>query len=190
MRRPAVRRPICGQETYICAMTTDSDLDRRLAALWAQVDALGEAAFRARHGALIAEQPPGDPVALFERASVEDSTGHADRAVPLYREALAVGLAGPRRRQAVIQLASSLRSLGDAAESARLLVDERDAASDELDPAVGAFLALALVDLGREGGAAALALETLAPLLPRYGRSLAAYARAIGTRAGTRTGTR
>jgi hypothetical protein len=45
----------------------------------------------------------------------------------------------------------------------------------------GAFLALALVDSGHEREAAAIALEALAPHLPRYQRSLGNYARALMT---------
>jgi hypothetical protein len=41
--------------------------------------------------------------------------------VPLYRQALAVGVQSVRRRRAVIQLASSLRNVGQAAESVALL---------------------------------------------------------------------
>jgi Tetratrico peptide repeat len=51
--------------------------------------------------------------------------------------------------------------------------------SDHLDDAVRAFLALALVDTGREREAVSLALAALAPHLPRYQRSLAAYARLL-----------
>jgi hypothetical protein len=47
---------------------------------------------------------------------------------------------------------------------------------DELDDAVRGFLALALVDVGREREAVTLALTALAPHLPRYQRSLANYA--------------
>ena len=79
----------------------------------------------------------------------------------------------------MIQLASSLRALGAADESVALLTAERDAGSDELDDAVEAFLALALVDTGREREAASIALGALAPHLPRYQRSLANYARLI-----------
>ncbi len=102
--------------------------------------------------------------------------------MPLYRRALELGLGEDRRRQAVIQLASSLRNLGEASESATLLRAERDRRSDELDDAVDAFLALALVDLGREREAAGLALGALAGHLPRYQRSLANYAREISPR--------
>lgn len=81
-----------------------------------------------------------------------------------------------RRRRATIQLASSLRYLGNAGEAAELLAAELHAASDELDGAVHAFLALALVDLGREREAVATSLLALSRYLPRYNRSLARYA--------------
>ena len=85
---------------------------------------------------LVAELPPGDPVGPFELASAYDSTGDPARAVDGYRQALDAGLAGPRRRRAVIQLASSLRNLGQVEESVALLTAERDAGSDDLDDAV------------------------------------------------------
>jgi hypothetical protein len=118
-------------------------------------------------------------VAAFERASSLDSTGHSDLAVPLYRQALDLGLSGVRRRRAVIQLASSLRNLGQAPQSVSLLRAELLAGSDDLDDAVRAFLALALVDTGEEREAASLALASLAPHLPRYQRSVANYAQLL-----------
>ena len=153
--------------------------EQRLADLWAAIDSLSPEAFRARMEALAGERPPGDAIAAFELASANDSTGRGDRAAPLYREALAAGLTGIRRRRAVIQLASTLRNLGQAEESVALLAAERDAGSDELDDAVAAFLALALAlaDRGREREALGLALGALAAHLPRYNRSLANYAR-------------
>jgi hypothetical protein len=81
--------------------------------------------------------------------------------------------------EATIQLASSLRNLSDAEQAASLLTEELRAASDELDGAVRAFLALALVDLGREREAVAVSLEALSRYLPRYNRSLARYAHAL-----------
>ena len=42
-----------------------------------------------------------------------------------------------------------------------------------------AFLALALVDTGREREAVSVALAALAPHLPKYQRSVAAYARLL-----------
>jgi hypothetical protein len=52
-------------------------------------------------------------------------------------------------------------------------------ASDEPDGAVHAFLALALVDLGRYREAVSLNLTALSRYLPRYNRSLARYAQEI-----------
>jgi tetratricopeptide (TPR) repeat protein len=150
--------------------------DERLAELWASIDELDEDEFRSRMDALVAERPEDDAVGLFERAAAFDSTGHSDQAVPLYRRALEQGLECERRRRAVIQMASSLRNLGQADESVALLRAERERGSDHLDDAVSAFLALALVDTGREREAVSIALEALAPHLPRYQRSLAAYA--------------
>jgi len=62
-----------------------------------------------------------------------------------------------------------------------LLTAELDAESDALDGAVRAFLALALVDEGREREAVAVALTALSEYLPRYNRSVARYARELRT---------
>ena len=115
----------------------------------------------------------------FDQACDYDSNGHSDLAVPLYREALEGGLVGENRRRAVIQMASSLRNLGQPEESVELLSAELDAGSDHLDDAVRGFLALALVDVGREREAVCHALTALAPHLPRYQRSLGNYAQAL-----------
>jgi len=146
--------------------------------LWASFDDLDEDTFLARMDELARELP--DAVAAFERASAFDSHGHEQQAVPLYRHALELGLDHGRRRRATIQLASSLRNVGDVDGSVALLAAEREQPSDELDDAVAAFLALSLVDAGREREAVSLALGALAPHLPRYQRSLASYAAEIG----------
>lgn len=154
----------------------------RLAEAWGALDELDEAEFLSLIGQLVAELPAESAIGLFERGAAFDSTGHSDQAVPLYRQALELGLEGERRRRAVIQMASSLRNLGRASESVSLLTAERAAGHDELDDAVDAFLALALLDVGREREAASLALAALAPHLTRYQRSLANYARGISER--------
>jgi tetratricopeptide (TPR) repeat protein len=161
---------------------TEADWESRLAALWSAIDRYEPGSFAAQIELLAAELPPGSAIGFFERASVQDSTGHPDRAVPLYRAALEAGLSGLRRRRATIQLASSLRNLGNAAEAADLLFAEVDASSDELDGAVRAFLALALVDLGREREAVGVSLAALSRYLPRYNRSLARYANEIAAK--------
>jgi hypothetical protein len=157
----------------------EADWERRLELLWASVDGRDEDDFLAAMGELVAERPPDDPVGLFEHASAFDSTGHPDLAVGRYRRALEGELSGQRRRRAVIQLASTLRNLGQAEESVVLLTAEVDAGSDDLDDAVRAFLALALTSVGREREAVSVALTALAAHLTRYNRSLAAYAREL-----------
>lgn len=157
----------------------ETDWEERISAAWAAFDELSEADFLALIEKLAAEVPPDSGIGFFERASSLDATGHEDMAVPLYRQALEHGLEGERRRQAVIQMASSLRNIGRAGESVALLRAEIDAGSDGLDDAVLAFLALALVDDGREREAVSAALAALAPHLPRYQRSVATYARLL-----------
>jgi Tetratrico peptide repeat len=161
------------------AETTRNDYDRRSEELWASVDEHDEEAFRAKIEELVSGLPADSPIAAFERACAFDSTGHSDRAVPLYWRALELGLDGERRRRAVIQLSSSLRNLGQASMSLELLSAELEQPSDRLDDAVSAFLALALVDSGREREAVSVALAALAPHLPRYQRSLGNYAREL-----------
>ncbi|MGC3000818.1 tetratricopeptide repeat protein [Streptomyces sp. G35A] len=168
----------------------NSDWEDRVTAAWAALDDYAEddaPAFRAVIDALVAELPPDSPLGPFEQACAWDSTGHSDRAVPLYRRALDGGLAeadGYRARRARIQLASSLRNTGRAEEGVRLLTPELDAPSDELDDAVRACLALCLSSLGRDREGLSLVLGALAPHLPRYQRSMAAYARALAGSAG------
>ncbi|OCP09223.1 MULTISPECIES: tetratricopeptide repeat protein [unclassified Ensifer] len=153
-----------------------SDWERRLAELWAVFDTVDPETFIVRIDTLAAELPAGHAIGLFERASAQDSTGHEAGAEQLYRQALEGGLAGIRRRRATIQLASTLRNLGRVDEGIALLTAERAKPSDELDDAVSAFLALCLVDAGRAGEAAGLALGSLSRHLPRYNRSLKRYA--------------
>ncbi|MFI0034583.1 tetratricopeptide repeat protein [Streptomyces mutabilis] len=163
----------------------DQDWEDRVTAAWATIDDYAEdgaADFRAVIDALADELPADSPLGLFERACAWDSTGHSDRAVPLYREALERGLGEINRykgRRAKIQLSSSLRNIGEPEEGVKLLSPELLAPSDELDDAVRATLALCLSSMGRDREGLALVLGALAPHLPRYRRSMAAYARAL-----------
>jgi tetratricopeptide (TPR) repeat protein len=160
-------------------MNPEPEWEQRIADLWATFGEHTPEAFLAKMKALTAELPAGHAVGLFELASAHDSTSHEAEAAPLYRKALEAGLSGVRRRRAVIQLASTLRNLDRAEESVAMLRAERETGSDALDDAVVAFLALALVDTGREREAVALALTALSRHLPRYNRSLANYAKAL-----------
>lgn len=163
------------------ALTVPADWQSRADRLWETFDEYTEQEFVDAMDRLASELPAGSALAAYERGGAFDSTGRTALAVPLYREALANGLDPSRHRQAIIQLASSLRALGEVEESVRLLETEREAASDDLDDAVAAFLALALTDAGREREAVSIALAALAGHLPRYQRSMTAYAAALGS---------
>ena len=153
--------------------------EEQLAALWQKLDELPGAEFVSRMDTLAATCPAQDGTALFERAGARDSVGMEAEAVELYRQALALGLSGIRRRRAAIQLASSLRNVGRAGEGLALMEAKKERGSDELDDALSAFYALMLVDIGREREAVAVALQALAPHLPRYQRSVGNYARLL-----------
>lgn len=154
--------------------------EQRLADAWASIDRYDDGAeFQQVIADLVGELPDATAIGDFERAAAFDSTGYPERAVPLYQQALDVGLTGERRRRAIIQLASSLRNLGRAGEAVALLQSELEHSSDHLDDAVRAFLALALADVGRPREGLSLALESLAPHLPRYQRSMGNYARLL-----------
>ncbi len=149
--------------------------EQRVEQFWRDADETRpEQAFTAMR-ALVAERGEDDPDALFEWASVHDFLGREAEAVPLYQRALDAGLASPRRPQAIVQLASSLRNVGRAAEAVDLLsVQEPD---EVVGDAARAFLALALHDCGRTDEALRVALQTLAKTLPMYGRAVTSYAR-------------
>lgn len=154
----------------------DASWEAQVAELWKSIDDHEPEAFMAKLEVLLSKLPGSSAIALFERGSAQDSMGHPDLAVPLYQAALQDGLTGLRRRRAVIQMASSLRNLGNPKQAANLLTAELEQPNDELTGAVRAFLALALVDLGREREAVATSLTALSSYLPRYNRSLARYA--------------
>ena len=163
-------------------MNIDAAWETKIVDLWKAFDTQQPEIFRANLELLLAALPDGSAIAHFERAGLQDSTGNPELAVPLYEAALKGGLTGLRRRRAVIQMASSIRNLGNAQRSFELLSAELGAATDELDGAVRAFLALALTDLGREREAVSISLEALAQYLPRYNRSLVAYARNLNNK--------
>lgn len=145
--------------------------------LWGLIDDLPEEEFLARMDALTAELPENDPVAFFERGAAQDSTGHADLAVPLYKKAIEGGVPGERKRRAVIQMASSLRNMGHPEESVELLQRERETGGhDHLSEALSAMLAFSLADAGREREAVAEAVLAVIPHMPRYHRSFTYYA--------------
>lgn len=155
--------------------------DERIRLYWETLDdAQPEAALGAMR-LLVEERPRDDPEALYEWASIHDSLGMAREAVPLYRAALDHGLTGARKPQAIIQLASSLRNIGEPKAAIDLLREHpRD---DVTGDAAQAFLALALRDVGQHDEALRIALVALASTLPRYRRSVENYAKELTDRA-------
>lgn len=155
------------------------DWQERVDAVWDDAT-LTEGQVVERIDALASERPEDDPVALFERAGARDSAGLEAEAEVLYRRALDGGLDDERRTRATIQLASTIRNLGKIDEARELLRAEYEREPHgPLHDAAAAFYALALVSAGEAERAASIALETLAPHLPRYTRSVTRYAREI-----------
>jgi hypothetical protein len=159
-------------------MPSPGEWQARVDALWKRLDAMAPEQFVAAIDALAAERPQDDAASLFERASARDSVGLETGAEALYRAALATGrLDAYRASRATIQLASTLRILGQLQESEQLLVAElerRAKAGGEhaLHDELRATLALTYVAQGRAVEGAGLALLTLAPHLTRYNRSM------------------
>jgi len=148
----------------------------RVDAVWADADRLGDQGVLDAIDALAVEAPdPG--LALFERGGARDSAGLEAEAEPLYRAALAAGLPDDERAQCTIQLASTLRNLGRPEESLELL--EGIEPDHPYAGAAACFRALALVSLGRPAEGVRALLHTVAPALPRYQRSVRAYADAL-----------
>ena len=150
--------------------------DERMDAVWETAGERTEEETLAAVLALCDERPPDDPDALFERAGAYDYVGREAEAEPLYRQALAAGLSGMRRARAVIQLASTLRNLGRAAEGAAILTGDAAVIRDDLSDARAAFLALTLLDSGRPDEAVGWALRALAGHLTDYRRAVTYYA--------------
>jgi hypothetical protein len=149
----------------------------RVDAVWASADTLGEAEVVRRIDDLVAERGELDAEGAFEAAGARDSAGIETEAEGLYRFALDAGLTEPKRARAVIQLASTLRNLGRADDAIRMLrAHFDDDPQHPLFTASRAFLALCYASRGETGTSTAIALEALAAHLPRYQRSVPAYA--------------
>jgi len=128
----------------------------------------------------IAADAPHPALGAFELGGAHDSGGREAEAHEHYAAATASGLADVdpyRAARLVVQHASTLRNLGRVDEAIAML---RDAPAH---PATGAaprvFLALALHSAGRVDEALRVAVEALEPTLPRYNRSVRAYAAAL-----------
>lgn len=123
---------------------------------------------------LLAGMDPKDPRVLFEIASLHDFLGEEEQAVAPYQQALDSGLSGQKREEALIQLASTLRNLGQFHQAISLL--QQFPSTSELHADAQGFLALALLDAGHSAEAVRTAVTALAPHTRLYARALTAYA--------------
>jgi cyanophycin synthetase len=141
----------------VVAARGEHELESEIAALW-QLD---------------------DPRLVFELAGAKDSAGDELGAIPLYEQALAGGLKEPHRHRAQLQLASSLRVVGRAAEAAPIVAEVLEARPH--NTAAIMFRALVQADLGQERQAVAdlirASLEATTDVdTQSYRRALRAYA--------------
>jgi len=156
----------------------DTDWEARVAALWAD-DTIDDRSRIDRMRALAADAPH-PALGAFELGGSLDSGGHEAEADVHYTAATAAGLARvdpARAAQLVVQHASTLRNLGRLDEAIAMLRDAPPHPTTGAAPRV--FLALALHSAGRTDEALRVAIEAVEPTLPRYNRSVRAYARAL-----------
>ncbi|MFC8511010.1 tetratricopeptide repeat protein [Streptomyces sp. NPDC057411] len=109
----------------------------------------------------LAERYPEDAEIAYQTAWVHDVLGLEREAVPFYERALTVGDLSPEDRHgAFLGLGSTHRVLGSYEAAAQTLRHGLDAFPD--DPALQAFLAMALYNQGAGREAVRLLLKTLA----------------------------
>jgi len=155
----------------------------RVSAVWASASDMADLDVVAAIDDLVAEREPEDATAVFEAASARDYAGLEVEAEPLYRRAIDLGLDADTLPRATIQLASTLRNLGKASESVRMLEQHlHEHPSDEWTGPGAAFLALALASRGDDRDAASVALAALADYLPVYSASVRGYAIELAAR--------
>jgi len=133
----------------------EHEAEAAIAALWAEPDA------PARIGAArdLLDSDPGDPRLIFELASAYDDAGEQMEAISLYDKALGAALGEPHRHRALLQLASSYRTVGNLT-AARAILDalfmDRPGSA-----AVAAFRALTMLDQGEAPAAVADLIDVL-----------------------------
>ena len=126
---------------------------------------------------ILAEAAPHPALGAFELGGALDSAGREAEADAQYSAATSAGLDAvdpARAAQLVVQHASTLRNLGRVDEAIAMLRNAPPHEATGSAPAV--FLALALHSAGRSVEALRIVIEAIEPTLPRYHRSVRAYA--------------
>ena len=162
----------------IAAMTTPLEQwEASVAELWERLDSLGPEAGVTAMRDLAAACPATDGRAAFELAGMYDSQGFEAEAAAQYERALDLGLDTARHAQLAVQYGSTLRNLGRLDEAIAVL---RAAPTHEsTGSAPRLVLALALHSAGRTDEALQVSVEAQIEALPRYQRSMRAYAAAL-----------
>ncbi|NHI16693.1 tetratricopeptide repeat protein [Microbacterium excoecariae] len=158
-------------------MHTVESWERAVADLWERSGALGREDGVAQMRALAAECPAPDGRAAFELAGMYDTHDDEAEAAAWYERALELGLDDARHAQLAVQYGSTLRNLGRLEEAIAVLRAAPVHASTGSAPRI--VLALALHSAGRADEALRVALEAQIDALPRYQRSMRAYAAAL-----------
>lgn len=156
-------------------MTTSiEEWEERIADLWDRFDSLGRDDGVAAMRSLALTCPATDGRAAFELAGMYDSMGYEAEAGEEYERALELGLDDARHAQLAVQYGSTLRNLGRLDEAISVLRSAPVHESTGSAPRV--VLALALHSAGRKDEALRVAIEAQIDSLPRYQRSMRAYA--------------
>lgn len=145
--------------------------------LWGSFDSLSRDAGVAAMRELADACPATDGRAAFELAGMYDSMGFEAEAGAEYERALELGLDEARHAQLAVQYGSTLRNLGRIEEAIAILRGAPTHASTGSAPRL--ILALALHSAGHKDEALRVALEAQLDSLPRYQRSMRAYAAAL-----------
>lgn len=124
----------------------------------------------------LVERYPDNARVRFEYAGAHDFAGYEAEAIPIYREAMGLGLTDDILRRAYVQLGSSLRNVGQYEEAIQVL-SEGLARFPNFSP-LRIFRAFALVSSGQCKDAVVELLETLLAhpdALGGYGRAIRYY---------------
>jgi hypothetical protein len=149
---------------------------KEIEAVWAAVDDFGPDELIAEVDRIVGA--PGVPTAVryFEAAGARDAADRPADAVPLYQKAIQTGLEPFEDRQARIQLASSLRNLGDCTAALEILDAMSTDVGDGLDDGVVVFRAFTLSSLERPHEVIPALIHALASHMSWYSRSAHGYA--------------
>lgn len=154
-----------------------NDWEARVAELWERYETLEPQEAIAAMRELADLEPVGDGRGAYELGGMHDSLGFEVEAAVEYERALALGLDDARHAMIAVQYGSTLRNNGRLDEAIAVLEAAPTHPATGVAPRV--TLALALHSAGRKDEALRVALEAIIPTLPRYQRSMRAYAAAL-----------